>query len=107
MPEPYWPKRKGSYTLADSARNGAYLRAECRYCKTVHFYLPADMKEVCGDVQVDDVKFRCETCGDRDIRPSEYHPPIAELQTMTIRRLEKIYFQRRVVWRDEPAWKGK
>lgn len=107
MLEPYWSKRKGAYTLADSVRNGAYLRAECRYCKIVHFYTPSDLKELCGNVQVDDLKLRCEKCGDSNIMLSEHHPPIAELQTMTIRRLDRVCFQRRVVWRDEPACKGK
>ncbi|MEP9374099.1 hypothetical protein [Mesorhizobium sp. KR1-2] len=73
----------------------------------MHFYAPTDLKELCGNAQVDEVKLRREKCGDNNITLTEYHPPIAELQSMTIRRLDKVYFQRRVVWRDEPVWKGR
>nr|DAH84835.1 MAG TPA: zinc-ribbon domain protein [Caudoviricetes sp.] len=105
MPEPYWPKRKGSYALSDADKNRALLRGECRYCKIVHFYLASDMKEVCGDVQVDDVKLRCEKCGQTDIPVTCYHPTATEYPTLMLRRLERIEFKRRIIWRDEPAWK--
>lgn len=55
MPEPYWPKRKGSYTLAEAEKNARYARIRCRYCKRTIYYRLEDLHTVFGDIDVDEV----------------------------------------------------
>jgi hypothetical protein len=103
MPEPYWPKHKSAYTLADADRNRETLSVKCLRCGKVGYYLPVDMKEIFGDIPLDDlqIRMRCERCGlDGQIDIRKMAPSIAELQNMTIRRLDRIRWVRRVTWRE-------
>jgi hypothetical protein len=66
------------------------------------------MREVFGDIECDDVirsrRLRCTGCGDKyslDLRTE--NPSAAELQSLTIRRLDRIDYVPRVKWRDERA----
>ncbi|TIN95690.1 MAG: hypothetical protein E5Y06_10565 [Mesorhizobium sp.] len=105
MPEPYWPKRKGAYTLSDAAKVGNRLaRIRCRYCKLVRYYRLDDLKAVFGDIECDDVPYqmRCSQCrGHRTLEMELEDPPAEKRQGLIIRRVERIYYVRRVVWRDE------
>ena len=38
MPEPYWPKKRGAYTLKDAMQYHELARIRCRYCKAVRYY---------------------------------------------------------------------
>ena len=55
MPEPYWPKRRGSFTLADAEKNNRYASIRCTYCKRQRYYAVADLQTAFGDVECDDV----------------------------------------------------
>lgn len=106
MPEPYWPKKKGSYTLADAARNSSHARLRCRYCKTERWYLVEELVEAFGSIECDDLvygrRWRCRKCGMEDtIEMSLENPPAAKLQEIRLRRLDGIVNIRRVLWRDE------
>lgn len=105
MPEPYWPKRKGSYTLADAARTGDRLaRVACRYCKRVRWFRLDDLQTVLGNIECDDVAhmMKCAGCNKRQTLELRIESPsAADRQKMTLRRVERIYYIRRVVWRDE------
>ncbi|KQZ81855.1 hypothetical protein ASD64_08835 [Mesorhizobium sp. Root157] len=82
------------------------LRIQCRYCKVARNYLPDDLRHVLGDIEVDDVTdaMRCQKCGQKHTLITEaVFPGAAERQGMTIRKLEKVYYVKRVIWRDEPA----
>lgn len=109
MPEPYWPKKKGSYTLEDAARNSTHARLRCRYCKTERYYLVEELAKVFGaSIECDDVtlrhKWRCRKCGlDGTIEMNLENPPAAKLQVMKLRRLDRIEYVRRVHWRDESS----
>jgi hypothetical protein len=103
MPEPYWPKHQG-FALSDAHALGRIVRVGCGYHKTARFYRPADLKEIFGDIQVDDLATRmyCEKCGSPGYAQIDcLSPSIAELQTMTIRRLVRIKWERRLIWEDE------
>ena len=103
MPEPYWPKRKGSFTLADVHRLGHLLRIECRYCKTARNYVADDLKTVFGPIEVDDVplQMRCTRCRNKHTLQIEtISPSAADRQTMTVRRVDRIDYVRKVTWRD-------
>ena len=61
-----------------------------------------------GNIECDDVinsrRLRCTRCGDKyslDLRMEK--PSAAELQSLTIRRLDRIDYVPRVKWRDEKA----
>lgn len=105
MREPYWPKRKGSYTLSDAAKIGNRLaRIRCRYCKLTRFYRLEELRTVFGDIECDDVPYqmRCSNCrGDRTLDFSLENPSAEEMQRITVRRVERIYYFRRVIWKDE------
>lgn len=105
MPEPYWPKRKNSYTLSDAAKNGRYAKLRCRFCKTERFYLIDELRIAFGDIECDDVtyqgRWRCTTCNELDmIDFSIVSPSAAELQKIKLRRIARIEYIRRVLWRD-------
>ena len=104
MPEPYWPKRKGSFTLSDSERNGQIIRVTCKYHRKDRFYRPADRKELFGDIQADDLarRMRCDQCGGSGrVDVGTVSPSVAELGTITICRLDRVRWVRQIAWRDE------
>lgn len=103
MPEPYWPKKKGGFALADVHRLGHLLCISCRYCKTKRYFMPDDLRKVLGNIEVDDVVYqmRCAHCRKTHTLDIQIVSPSAEdRQRMTIRRIDKIDYVRRVTWRD-------
>jgi|SRR6185312_13416945 len=106
MPEPYWPKKKGSYTLADAEKNARLAKIWCHYCKTERYFLLRDLRRLFGDIECDDVmlrqRWRCTNCGRTDtLNFDTEDPPAGKRQGMVIRRLVKIDIIRKPVWRDE------
>lgn len=105
MPEPYWPKRKNSYTLGDAERlPGRLVRIRCRYCKREHYYEIADLRVLLGNIEVDDVAYsmKCSGCGkDRTLELELLSISAEDRQKTTVRRLVAIRYLRRPVWRDE------
>lgn len=106
MPEPYWPKKKGSYTLGDAEKNAQFARIRCCYCKTVRYYFLRDLRRLFGDIECDDViyrqRWRCTKCGHTDTLEFDIEePPAGKRQDMVIRRLTKIEIIRKPIWRDE------
>ena len=104
MPEPYWPKRKGTYTLSDAHRNRSVIKVSCPFDKTVRYFLPEDLRKAYGDIEVDDVEhqFKCSKCGGGvDIRTESLSAEM--LQKVTFRRLIRVDYIRRPIWRDGPA----
>lgn len=104
MPESYHPKRNKSYTLADAMKMNSIARIRCRYCKRVRHYPIEDLKTALGNVECDEVvhMMRCSNC--RGLSTLDLHllnPSAEERQKMTVRRVERVYYSRRVVWRDE------
>ncbi|MCV0395902.1 MAG: hypothetical protein K5872_06555 [Rhizobiaceae bacterium] len=107
MPEPYWPKRKGSYRLSNAAKNSRYARLRCRYCKTYRYYLIEELKAVFGDIECDDVVYqndwRCSGCGEKNmIEFDTCNPSATELQASVVRRIDRVVYVRKVIWKDGP-----
>ncbi|RWB69745.1 hypothetical protein [Mesorhizobium sp.] len=74
------------------------------HCNIKRFYKPAELREVVGNVTIDQVraKARCQTCGSKEFMRAElFHAYGQELVTIRFRRLKEIRWERRVVWRDE------
>ncbi|MBZ9921591.1 hypothetical protein LB579_28245 [Mesorhizobium sp. BR1-1-7] len=81
------------------------MRLRCGHCNIKRFYKPAELREVVGNITIDEVraKVRCQTCGEkRSMNAELFHPVGQELQTICFRRLVEIRWERRVIWRDEP-----
>ena len=103
MPEPYWPKRRGSYTLADAAKHNTYASVRCTYCKRTRYYLVADAFG--GQVECDDVvhlgKLRCRKCdGKGSLDFSLGGPPSDIADKAWLRRIERVEYKRRIVWKE-------
>ena len=106
MPEPYWPKKKGSYALADAEKHAQFAKIHCRYCKTVRYFFLRDLRRLFGNIECDDVIYRqhwrCATCKKTGTLEFDIEdPPADKRQAMVIRRLERIEIIRKPVWRDE------
>lgn len=83
---------------------GQVARIRCGYCNIKRFYKPLELREVIGNVSIDQVraKVRCETCKKKDYMDAElFHPIGQELETIRFRRLIEIRWEKRVIWRDE------
>lgn len=83
---------------------GQVARLRCGHCNIKRFYKPRELREVIGNVSIDDVraKVRCEKCGNKDSMNAElFHPVGQEHVTIRFRRLVEIKWVRRVTWRDE------
>lgn len=92
--------------LSDADRSGRLILISCHYCKRSLIYMPADLRRLLGDIEVDDVadQMKCSGCKQKHTLKVELILPSAtERQGKMIRRLEKVYYVRRAIWRDEPA----
>ena len=107
MPEPYWPKRKGSYRLSDAERsNNRYASIRCTYCKRQRYYSVADLRTAFGDVECDDVihvaGLHCRNCDGKGSLELKMGGPPADMADVAIQRqIDRIYYVRRVVWKDK------
>lgn len=103
MPEQYQYKRKRGALLSEAYASGYLIHIRCQRCRTAHLYSAHDLKELAGDVAVDALvnRMRCDTCGKRDSEVRMVYPAAAERLTLTVRRLVKAIYQRKVIWRDE------
>jgi hypothetical protein len=103
MPEPYWPKRKNSFTLLDAHKIGHIIRVFCRYCKRERFFLANELATAYGNIECDDLAYaiECSKCGNQ-VDVSADSPSAEQRQKMTIRRLVTVYYVRHAKWRDEP-----
>jgi DNA-directed RNA polymerase subunit RPC12/RpoP len=83
---------------------GQVARIRCGNCNIKRFYKPQELREVIGNVTIDQVraKVRCEKCKRTESMSAElFHPVGQEMETIRFRRLVEIRWERRVVWRDE------
>ncbi|TPI31514.1 hypothetical protein FJ414_23435 [Mesorhizobium sp. B3-1-6] len=76
----------------------------CARCNLKRFYKPLELREVIGNVTIDEVqgKVRCQNCGSREWMEAElFHPTGEQAHKIRFRRLVEIRWERRVIWRDE------
>lgn len=98
-----WPKGV-AWTLMHAQDAGQVAGVRCGHCNIKRFYKPAELREVIGNVTIDQVrkKIRCQKCGKQEWMSAElFHPSGEERQVMRFRRLIEIRWERRVVWVDE------
>ncbi|TGQ20034.1 hypothetical protein [Mesorhizobium sp. M00.F.Ca.ET.217.01.1.1] len=98
-----WP-RGAAWTLMHAHDAGQIARISCGHCNIKRFYKPAELREVVGNVAIEEVraKARCQACGRKEFMHAElFHAYGQELVTMRFRRLKEIRWERRVIWRDE------
>jgi hypothetical protein len=105
MPEPYWPKRRGSYTLGDAEQHNTFASIRCTYCKRTRYYLVADLKTAFGDVECDDVvhvaRLRCRNCdGKGSLELKMGGPPSDVADKAWFRLIERVEYKRRIVWKE-------
>ena len=105
MPEPYWPKRKGGYRLADAEEHNRYAAIWCPYCKRKRYFLLSDLRIAFGNIECDDVvyqdaRWRCTGCNGKHTLQVKIGDPPAD-ETVVVRRLERVEYVRRPIWRDE------
>jgi len=104
MPEPYWPKRKNSYTLSDAETHNSYARLRCTYCKRTRYFLLKGLRAAFGNIECDDVVFqhnwKCLQCdGKGEVAFDLEKPPLG--QNAVVRRLVRVEYIRRPIWKDE------
>lgn len=95
-------ERKGvlPVMLSEAVRARALLRLRC-ICSRVCWYHPVDMIRLYGDIPALNLerRMRCEAC-----RANPYveitSPTAEELQTIKLRRLDRVWWERRVTWRE-------
>lgn len=99
------PRRRTLIVLLSWAhQRGDLVKVTCGHCPGERYYLPGDLLQVFGDLDVNALprRMRCGRCGRRgnmevDVRPL----PAAERQRVTVRRLVEVKVRRIPVWRDE------
>lgn len=95
MPEPYWPKKKGSYTLPDAEKHARLAPIRCYYCNAARYYVLKELRTLFGNIEVDDVtyrqRWRCTNCGSAGTLEIDLEePPAGKRQGLIIRRPVKI-----------------
>jgi len=98
-----WP-RGAAWTLTHAHDAGQACGIRCGKCNLKRFYKPQELREVIGNVTIDEVreKVRCQKCGSREWMDAElFHPTGEQAHTIRYRRLVQIRWEKRVVWRDE------
>ena len=105
MPEPYWPKRKGSFTLKDAVNSYTFASIKCTYCKRERYYLVADLKTAFGNIECDDVvhvaRLCCRSCnGKGSLDFSLGGPPSDVADKAWLRRIDRIEYVRKIRWKD-------
>ncbi|MET3593270.1 putative nucleic-acid-binding Zn-ribbon protein [Mesorhizobium shonense] len=98
-----WP-RGAAWTLTHAHDAGQVTGIRCARCNVTRYYKPAELREVIGNVTIDEVreKVRCQKCGSREWMGAElFHPTGEQAHTIRYRRLVQIRWEKRVIWRDE------
>lgn len=97
-------KRYRAWRLSDAHRNGQIVTITCHWCKISRHYLPDELRQVTGDVEVDHcaLRMRCERCHRREyLDVKGWVPSAADRMRITFRRLAEVRMVRKIVWRDQ------
>ncbi|MGE3365574.1 MAG: hypothetical protein AB7I34_19235 [Rhizobiaceae bacterium] len=103
MPENYRPKRGlAPYMLTGAIKNGALVEVKCPGCSPPRWYRPEDLMTLFGDVPCINLEriMRCGRCG-LHVTTRVTVPTGEERQILNIRRLDRVWWVRRVSWRNE------
>lgn len=88
--------------LSSAAQQGSLVKARCAGCSPTRWYHPADLVKLYGDVPATNLEslMHCGACGAR-LCVDVTSPTAEERQAIRLRRLDKIWWVRRVSWREE------
>jgi len=98
-----WPRGQ-AWTLTHAHDAGQVAGIRCLRCSVTRYYKPAELRDVIGNVTIDDVreKVRCQQCKSREWMSAQlFHPTGKQAHTIRYRRLVQIRWEKRVIWRDE------
>jgi hypothetical protein len=98
-----WP-RGAAWTLTHARDAGQVAGIRCARCSITRYYKPAELREVIGNVSIDEVrdKVRCQECKSGEWMSAQlFHPTGEQAHTIRYRRLVEIRWEKRVIWRDE------
>ncbi|MCX7303314.1 MAG: hypothetical protein NTV73_03095 [Hyphomicrobiales bacterium] len=106
MPEPYWPKRRGSFRLSDAGAGAGYASIRCTCCKRQRYYAIADLLTAFGDMECDDVVrvtgLRCRNCDGNGALELKVGGPPRDMADVAIqRKIDRIFYVRKIVWKDK------
>ncbi|TPJ77192.1 hypothetical protein [Mesorhizobium sp. B2-6-2] len=76
----------------------------CARCNITHYYKPLELREVIGNVTIDEVrdKARCQQCKSRGWMSAQLFRPTGEqVHPIRFRRQAQIRWKKRVIRRDE------
>jgi hypothetical protein len=105
MPEqPPSNRKRPLHPLSVADQIGQIARVSCQFCRITRHYSPGDLVQLIGDVGIDRVqhRMRCEKCGRSDYLVARLILPTElERQSIKLRRLDKVWWVKKVSWRDE------
>lgn len=84
-----WP-RGAAWTLTQTQDAGQVAGIRCARCSVTRYYKPAELREVIGNVTIDEVrvKVRCQECESREWMNAQlFHPTGEQAHTIRYRRL--------------------
>ena len=103
MPEPYRPKRGlQPYMLSSAVRDGCLVETKCVGCSPARWYRPEDMVKLFGDIPAVNLErvMRCEKCSSNLY--VSVTVPLPEVRAkIRIRRIDRIWWVKRVSWKYE------
>jgi hypothetical protein len=78
-PADYMCRLGQSPKLSNAHETGQLVLVRCGLCNVKRWYLPSDLKEIFGDIEVELVgsKMSCERCGKNDCMHAETQNPSA------------------------------
>lgn len=103
MPEQYREKRGlPPFMLSSAVKNGSLVEARCVGCSPARWYHPADLIQLYGDVPAANLErlMRCGNCRS-PLNVKVASPTAEERQKIRLRRLDRVWWVKRVSWRNE------
>lgn len=103
MPDNVKPKRGlAPLMLSQAAASNALVAARCVGCSRARFYEPSDLMLIFGDVPALNLNamMRCEQCRET-LSVKVTNPSASDRQKVGVRRIDRMWWVRRVSWREE------
>ena len=102
MPEKRPSRLDKPLLLSDAVRNRSLIRAKCAGCSPASWYDPQDLIALYSDMPIANLDrvMRCQSCG-AFLNVKVTTPTAKERQGIRLRRLDRIWWVRRVRWREE------
>jgi uncharacterized Zn finger protein len=103
MPESHRARRYNApLMLTEASSAQSLVKATCSGCSPTRWYDPGDLVRLYGDVPAMNLSrmMRCGRCGDH-LHVEIRSPDPAERQRIKVRRIDSIWWVKRVRWRED------